>query len=326
MFKWLKIIGVNTLIFMGLLLIFEVGLRFFWKMGALEGSIYQVSPNKILRYELRPGVKIKYEDYEVTVNSGGFRGREYLREKEKGVYRIVLIGDSFAFGKYVSENTLSERMELALSRICPGRKFEVLNMGVEGYNSMQELEVLKTKGLKYNPDMVVVYYCFNDPDCPEYYFKKNFINEHSMVARYIIYRIKKYLIKKDRIKRKVGSTEENFRYLYQSGSWQQAKVALLEMGDLTAAKGIKMVMLIAPEMSEPVKDFRQGYPFWYINDMLDNIKHNNIIVIDPVREFSRRNLVKADIAHWTYPNAKGNDIIAEYFIQELRKNNIKFCN
>ena len=131
------------------------------------------------------------------------------------------------------EDSLCQRLESCLAALCPARKFEVLNMGVEGYNSIQELEVLKVKTIKYNPDLVIVYYCLNDPDYPEYYFKKNFINRHSLVTRYILYRMKKHWIKKDRLSRGIKSDEDAYRYFYSTQCWQDALGAILEMADLT---------------------------------------------------------------------------------------------
>ena len=184
-----------------------------------------------------PNTHTKFEGFDVLINSDGFRSREHSLQKEKNTYRIVLLGDSVAFGRLMPfEHGLSNRLEIALKNFCPQKNFEVLNMGVEGYNSIQELEMLKTKGLKYNPDLVIVYYSFNDPDYPEYYFKKNFVNRHSVLARYIEYKIKKYMIKRDRIRKNIKSIPENFRYLYSTECWQFAKNALLEMGDLTKKK------------------------------------------------------------------------------------------
>lgn len=321
--------GYLRLIFLVLviLMLLEVGLRLFWRMSGLKGEIYQTSANKILRYELRPNLKTTYESFEVVINSDGFRDKEYPLQKGRGVYRIVMLGDSTAFGRFVGpQENLPRRLEKALEKACPQKDFEVLNMGVEGYNSIQELELLKTKALKYNPDLVIVYYNFNDPDYPEYYFRKNLFTRNFLLARYIQYRIKKKLIKRDRKRRGVRSEEENFKYLYTTECWQHTKETISEMADLTAAKGIRLILLVVPELSQMVKDFREGYPYWYINEMLESLKHPNMIVISPVREFSRRNIRKEEIANWSYPNLSANDIIAEYTIHKLGENNIATCN
>jgi hypothetical protein len=200
-------------------------------------------------------------------------------------------------------------------------------MGTEGYNSIQELELLRTKGLKYNPDLVVIYYCLNDPDYPEYYFKKNFINRHSLLARYILYRTKKRWIKRDRVHKGIKNDADSYRYFYSTQCWLNAKEAVLEMADLSKAQGAKMVLLIAPEMSEAVCDFKEGYPFRYINNMVESIKHDNIIIVDPIREFSKRNLRKDDLTiRGCYPNLKANNIIAEYTLETLKEKNINLCN
>ena len=328
--KFLKVVGINILVLIIFLLLFEVGLRLFWEMSALKvkEGLYQRSPNRILRYELKPNLKTMYAGHELATNSEGFRGPEYSIQKEKNTYRVIFIGDSVAFGKFVSfEDTLSHRLELGLSHYCPQREFEVFNMGIEGYNSTQELELLRTKGLKYNPDLVIVYYCLNDPDYPEYYFKKNFINRHFLLTRYILYRVKKHWVKTDRRKRGFEDISGGeFNYFYSMDCWQYAKEAILKMGDLCASRGIKMVLLIVPEMSDPVKDFKEGYPFWYINDMLEAVEHDNIIVIDPIREFSRRNLSKDEVRVWNYPNLKANNIISEYTLKKLQEHNINLCN
>lgn len=316
---------VSTLILAGLLIFFELVLRFFWQMSGLKGEIYQRSADTTLRYELKPHAKIG-ED--IIINSGGFRDKEYPFKKAEDTYRITVIGDSVTFGRAMKLNeTLPKRLQETLFNLCPNKKFEVLNMGTEGYNSIQELEFLKRKGLKYNPDLVIIYYCLNDPDYPEYYFTKNFINRHSLLARYILYRIKKRRIKMDRIRKGIKSDVDAYQYFYSSQCWQDTKEVILEMADLTQAHGIRMVLLIAPEMQEAVKDFRDGYPFWYINNMLEGIRHDNIVVVDPIREFSKINLRKEELTiAGSYPNLKANNIIAEYTIQTLKEKNMNLCN
>ncbi|MFH0739079.1 MAG: SGNH/GDSL hydrolase family protein [Candidatus Omnitrophota bacterium] len=311
-------------------LLFELALRLFWQMSGLKGELYQKSANKVLRYEFKPRARLDIPGhYEgVVINSDGFRGPEYPLKKEKGLYRVVMIGDSVTFSRLTKwEDSLAQKLEEGLSAGCPGKRFEVLNMGVEGYNSIQELELLKVKALKYDPDLVIVYYCFNDPDSPEYYFKKNFINRHSLLARYILYRMKKHRIKSDRLAKGIKSDEDNYRYFYSTQCWQDAKDAVLEMGDLTNEAGIKMVLLVVTELSLPVKDFREGYPFGYIHQILAReIRHENIVIIDSLEEFSRINPDISTLRVWTYPNSKANDLIAAYAIKKLKEDNINFCN
>ncbi len=48
-------------------------------------------------------------------------------------------------------------------RAPSGRRFEVLNLGVSGYNIDQSVERLRVLGLPYAPDLVIYAYSLNDP-------------------------------------------------------------------------------------------------------------------------------------------------------------------
>ena len=43
-----------------------------------------------------------------------------------------------------------------------GKRYEVLNFGVVGYTTKQEIEKSKTSGLKFSPDIVMIAYFNND--------------------------------------------------------------------------------------------------------------------------------------------------------------------
>jgi lysophospholipase L1-like esterase len=102
-------------------------------------------------------------DFEGKANSLGFRDREHAVAKPAGVYRILVLGDSIVQGLSVAnrEDLFTSVLERELDADAPGR-FEVLNFGVSGYNTQQEVETLRDKGLRYSPDLVVLAYCLND--------------------------------------------------------------------------------------------------------------------------------------------------------------------
>jgi len=129
------------------------------------------SDNARLAFELRPGGVARAEvDY--RVNSLGLRGPETTVEKPAGVRRVAVLGDSIAFGYWVSDEQgfarqlqlmLNERAVAAPLAVAPGRgRVEVLNFGVPGYNLEQEIEMLRAKALAFQPDLVVVLFCLND--------------------------------------------------------------------------------------------------------------------------------------------------------------------
>jgi len=99
------------------------------------------------------------------IYSAGFRDYEYKEIKPKGIYRIVVIGDSTTAGNSIQnlDKTYTKILEKLLNHNNNTNiHYEVLNMGVDGYHTMQEIETLRVKGLRFNPDLVLLTICTND--------------------------------------------------------------------------------------------------------------------------------------------------------------------
>ena len=99
-------------------------------------------------------------------NSMGFRDRERSTPKPPFRSRALVIGDSVTMGFGVEEQgqIFTALAEQALVRA--GYDAEVLNFGVGGYNTWQEVALLRHRGLQFNPDVVVLQYCLNDDHDP----------------------------------------------------------------------------------------------------------------------------------------------------------------
>ena len=131
---------------------------------------YRLSVNPALSYEYRPSYTPSETPLDgshrgFAMNSAGFRDYEYAETKPGATYRIVVVGDSTTAGNGVPDldKTYTKQLEHLLNTPeTPGRHYEVLNMGVGGYHTMQEIETLRVKGLPYQPDLVLVTFCVND--------------------------------------------------------------------------------------------------------------------------------------------------------------------
>lgn len=122
--------------------------------------LLRLAKNKYLFYELNPGFDGKIRGVHLKINSAGFRGPEIKSAKGEGV-RIIVLGDSITFAANIQEeNTFATLLEKHLKQINP--KCEVLNFGVDGYDTCQEVICLESHGLKFSPDIVLVVYCLND--------------------------------------------------------------------------------------------------------------------------------------------------------------------
>lgn len=129
-------------------------------------AIIRASRDPELRYELIPGASGRAWGTRVTINSSGYRGYEGERGPFEG-FRILVVGDSIAFGNLVpDQSTFSARLHHRLNESDDG--FEVLNFGVGGYDTVQEVALLGKKGLAYRPDLVILAYCLNDTGIVSY--------------------------------------------------------------------------------------------------------------------------------------------------------------
>ena len=134
----------------------------------MRNDIIQNNSNSYLKYfyEPKPENDIKslpdWLGYEVrnTINKDGLNERiNYSLEKDANTFRIITLGDSYTFGHNVdTEKNYSEALEVILNNrlVCDQyTHFDVINLGVNGYDIEYPVERFISRGLKYNPDLVV---------------------------------------------------------------------------------------------------------------------------------------------------------------------------
>jgi hypothetical protein len=136
----------------------EVGLRVLGKK--YTGSTYIADP--LLGWALRPGASA-WETEEglawTKINSHGYRDRERTASKPRGVYRVAVLGDSYTEARQVAmDKAFTSLAEQELNRRhCTGEgPVEVLNFGVPGYGTGQQLLQLRERVWRFSPDMIVL--------------------------------------------------------------------------------------------------------------------------------------------------------------------------
>ena len=114
-----------------------------------------VIPDKDLTWILNPDVT----GYRIP-NKEGYRDLPYNADAD---IKILLLGDSISWGDCVpyTEVIYPQLCETNLTKET-GITFEIINTGVPGYSTFQELKLLKLRGAKYQPDMIIQQFCLND--------------------------------------------------------------------------------------------------------------------------------------------------------------------
>ncbi len=108
-----------------------------------------------IRHRLRKNIKVSY-------NAKGWRDIEHQIQKPEGVFRILVLGDSY-MEAYTVEFEQSFAYRLQLNAKNAGYDVEVINMGVGGYGTLQEYLVFEQFGKQYSPDLVLLaFYTMND--------------------------------------------------------------------------------------------------------------------------------------------------------------------
>jgi hypothetical protein len=98
----------------------------------------------------------------VTVRADAFR--QPLPGPKEGEFRIVALGDSHTWGHGVSDGRLvwPALLEGRLAGAAGARRIQVVNLGVPGFTTVNELEMLSRNGVGLEPDLIIVQYLLND--------------------------------------------------------------------------------------------------------------------------------------------------------------------
>ena len=95
------------------------------------------------------------------ISSQGLRDDEVSIPKPEGTTRVLVLGDSVAYGKAVAKDkTFPNLAESALQDILG--PIEVINSGVSGYTTYNELQYYLTQGRQFDADVVLLALCMND--------------------------------------------------------------------------------------------------------------------------------------------------------------------
>lgn len=131
----------------------EVGLRLFYPQPL--GVWHHDRAGLALHW---PGLVTHLPQFGQTVsfNSVGMRDREHAVTKPEGVFRILVLGDSFMEALQVPyEESFPSLLERALEQKT-ARRVEVVNASVSGWGTDDELQYLKTYGMVWSPDLILV--------------------------------------------------------------------------------------------------------------------------------------------------------------------------
>lgn len=175
-----KLLFGNLAVLLGLLLVCAIAGEILVRLAPTPND--QVERNGRLKYRFNPyrtdgllGWSLR-PDWETVHQTGDFSA--VVRTDERGLrhtrqpvatgagkpYRILVVGDSFAFGWGVADDeTFSALLARRLQPPVGASHIEVLNAGVAGWSADHYGLFLKERGLAFEPDLVLMVPSENDP-------------------------------------------------------------------------------------------------------------------------------------------------------------------
>jgi hypothetical protein len=318
---------ISTLI---VLFAVEFGLRIFNPFGVgffhdLPYHMQGMVDDPMLGYRHPDSVAYSLGSSLVELNSHGLRDDEIPYDKPAGEKRILVLGDSVTFGWGVSQGeTFSDRMEHLLNEL-PGDRWQVINSGVNGYNTEQESTYLRIEGMRYSPDFVVLVYVSNDMypiiDPTETTWRRYPSWPSSLPEAMGRLRQLSYLFQLTTLFARMGqmdmaraaTTEENSAISARSTdritdypNWQASKAALLNIGQQCDKAGIPLLV---------AKHSGIGPEFWA------GLQEAGVDTIDLSPAW--RDVPQGGQAHVSridpHPSVVVHEMIAGYLVDALRK-------
>lgn len=138
----------------------EFGLRlvFHGKLGYASGNVGEWHvPNATRGWAHRPNAVFHMQKLAFSqvahINSRGIRGPEFDTTPKPGITRILIVSDSGTFGSGVADD---QNIAAYLQRSLGSDKFEVINLSVAAYSTVQQYLWLVEEGLKFKPDVVLL--------------------------------------------------------------------------------------------------------------------------------------------------------------------------
>lgn len=184
----------------------EAWVRLSWDPKRGTPALYIADPVLVQRFA--PNYSGWFAGVPVHINNLGLHDpRDYSLEKTDRTFRILLLGDSVAFGHgSIYEHTYAYLLEQRLEAWRSDVDWQIWNAGVPGYNTSQEVAYLLRVGPAFRPDLVIVGFHPNDIHA------NDIVREPSAL-------VKTVAAVRNRVKRTFYSYEL-YRRLYLQLSWR----------------------------------------------------------------------------------------------------------
>lgn len=198
-----------------------------------------------------------------------FRTRRYVLARRPDVVRIVVTGDSFAWGHGVHpEDAFPDRLEVRLRERGAPRRFEVINWSRPGWNTVQQYRSLRDHLDDLSPDQLIVSFVLNDAQPTERRAANELMRAAGVFRREPTRRWSASLARHSRLYAWAWTRLENsrqrramgsfYRALFEGEHWRQCRAALRRIRDEARRRSIGLLLVVFPVFDSQL-DERYAY-------------------------------------------------------------------
>ncbi len=283
------------------------------EMWRYFAEMKELHPHRKLSFSHFPNRRGVYCGAEIVTNASGFRDREFPTEKQPGKTRMVFLGDSFTLGWGVPfEETFETLVEKKLNE--GGDHYESINLGVGNYNTTMELELLRWKGLPYQPDAVVLVFFVNDTEpIPRLSRLSYHVRRNSYLFALLYDRVLRF-----KASRNLGPMwKDYYQSLYhpQSPYLAENTESVRELARLCRENGIQLFIVNYPDLHQ-LKDYPFDQATRYIQSLAEELQVPFLDLAPFFEPYEPASLWVSD--EDTHGNAKASAIVAEAIYGWLR--------
>ncbi len=282
----------------------------------------------ITDYSLIPNLRTfhvtKKYTYPVEINSVGIRDKEVSKEKAKNSVRVLFLGDSYVFGYGVHKKTIPDYLELELNSRSNEKNFEVINLGVPGFDLSQE-NLFFDRFSDYGADVVLIGANGTDLFSGEKIEDCSGVTKAGCLFNYASCVQKKEKAGLDNLlgfSRVYNFFRERINALEEQGKaragWENAKKHLKELVGKIREKNAKPAIVFIP-LSEIVSNRQASDEKYRLFEGF--AKENNVPIIDPsyaLVQKNKENKVFFEVFD-THTNEFGDETIAKEIATNWQK-------
>lgn len=184
-----------------------------------------------------------------AINSFGFRGPEISQVRADGVIRVACLGDSITFGEGVREgDCYPRRLEGILNKEGGGKRYEVLNCGVQGHGTIDEYVYYSTYVLTFQPSVVTVGFFLNDAMDGAETIRRNeeWTKEWELTPLSRVSRISEIFERRRMAERLQDEYFASIRASFKSKRWADSIRALGDLKRSVESSGGRLAVVIFP--------------------------------------------------------------------------------